>query len=218
MPPIAGGSGNAGPPGTGSSSPGGSPGSGGTAGSLGAAKGAVTGLAIAGLVAGGILYARQPDAPAPVQADVPPRVESATSPPPVELPASRAVAVVVVDAGAVPSPAVPEPPHRPVERTVPSNAEPAPSQPAPATEHELIRLAWAALATNDADDALALIEQHAERFPTGALTEEREAIRIRAFLARGDGDRARSLILVFGEDFPNSIHLRALEAELEKAQ
>jgi len=84
----------------------------------------------------------------------------------------------------------PEPRPEPVSVTAPSAPEPAPSHAAlvaparpvapvtdPRAELELIAAMQAALRSGNAALALARAEEHAKRFPRGALVEEREGVR-----------------------------------------
>ncbi|WP_437479388.1 hypothetical protein WME75_33405 [Sorangium sp. So ce1014] len=79
------------------------------------------------------------------------------------------------------------------------------------TEVQLLHRAQDALAT-DAGSALALTVEHARRFPTGALGQEREIIAIRALLALGRAGEARARAASLLERFPGSAYRGRLES------
>jgi hypothetical protein len=74
-----------------------------------------------------------------------------------------------------------------------------------ASELELLQRANAAL---KADPALAqaLTVEHRRRFPAGNLSQEREAIAIKALVALGDSLRARDSLARFEQAYPHSAH------------
>jgi hypothetical protein len=141
--------------------------------SVGLAAKAVVGIAVLGsLGAGGYLALRpaRQHAPAPVVA-VAPRVEepAVVEPAPVEVP---------------PAPVVR---HRHITR------RPAPPPPASdlAQETRLLRDADRALRAGDPATALTLLDQHAARFPKGALAPERTAERLIVTCELGVADPRR---------------------------
>lgn len=83
-----------------------------------------------------------------------------------------------------------------------------------AAERVLVDHARSALAGGDAAGALEALSQHAQRFPNGQLTEEREALRIRA-LSRTDGAAARARAAEFRARFPHSIFRPAVDATIQ---
>ncbi|MFO0739431.1 MAG: hypothetical protein U0270_26270 [Labilithrix sp.] len=91
-------------------------------------------------------------------------------------------------------------------------AEPAaaPARPAPAPrdtvaeEAALLRAATGALAHGDPATALARIDEHASRFPRGALSEEREAARVLALCAAGRATESRAAATRFVSANPRS--------------
>ncbi|WP_437736499.1 hypothetical protein [Sorangium sp. So ce1335] len=100
----------------------------------------------------------------------------------------------------------------------PSGGAPPSASPPPAgaadeaeTEVQLLHRAQDALAT-DAGSALALTLEHARRFPTGALGQEREIIAIRALLALGRAAEARARAASLLERFPGSAYRGRLES------
>jgi hypothetical protein len=128
-----------------------------------------------------------------------------------------------------PAVAVPVPVERPRERLEPP-AFPAPA-PAPAPpramtsassslngELALVAEAQARLRVGDARGAFAALDLHARLYPTAALAEEVELLRLRAFIAKGDPHGAR----LTGETFlrrhpasPLGARFRSLMNELD---
>lgn len=62
--------------------------------------------------------------------------------------------------------------------------------------------------------ALALTEEHASRFPTGTLGQERELVAIQALVRLGRVDEARARGARFAAAFPGSAHRRRIEGLL----
>lgn len=113
----------------------------------------------------------------------------------------------------IPTPEIPSPetaPEAPRVRTV--------SRPAPSTEDTVLEEARLIAHANEAIDqhdgraALALLVEHAHRFPEGQLREERYATRIRALCEMGDVARARSEAASFLNVFPASTHADRIRA------
>jgi len=137
-----------------------------------------------------------PTAPAllePVPDEIKPATESDAqepkpvpdAPKPVPTPAKRRAAVRVAILN------VPTPPPAPSE--APELAPPAPS--AIAVEQALLGQAVRMLRDDrDARTALALLAQHAERFPKGALHAEETMLRIEALLTLGQRDEALAVL------------------------
>jgi hypothetical protein len=71
-------------------------------------------------------------------------------------------------------------------------------------ELEIIRGVQKAIKGGDGRAALALIADHAERFPRGQLVQEREAARVRALCALDRVDAARAAAAEFLERWPKS--------------
>jgi hypothetical protein len=90
--------------------------------------------------------------------------------------------------------------------------EQAPSTPAvaavPASGDEELRLLGAAQRAlpGDPTHALALVREHARRFPDGLLSEEREAVAVSALWAVGQRDEARRRAERFTDEHPNSTY------------
>jgi outer membrane protein assembly factor BamD (BamD/ComL family) len=68
----------------------------------------------------------------------------------------------------------------------------------------LLRGARAALARGDGATALARVDEHAARFPAGALVEERQAARVFALCASGRATEARATASTFLATSPRS--------------
>jgi TolA-binding protein len=81
-------------------------------------------------------------------------------------------------------------------------------------EQKLIETARTAILRQDAAHARAPLEEHARRFPKGALTEEREALLIQTFVIAGEHEAARARFSRFAARYPQSLFLPALEASL----
>lgn len=109
---------------------------------------------------------------------------------------------------AVPKVAAPEPTATPSTAT----ATPTPARrpivpPAdPAAELRLLELAQQAL-RNDPARALAITEQHRQRFAHGQFAQEREMLAIEALVALGQRDRAEARARAFSRRYPDSSHL-----------
>jgi hypothetical protein len=83
-----------------------------------------------------------------------------------------------------------------------------------AAEQALLDPARAELARGDGGGALARLELHERRFPSGALAQEREAMTIRALVLTGDRDRARSRASTFRAHYPDSLLWPMIQATL----
>jgi hypothetical protein len=83
-----------------------------------------------------------------------------------------------------------------------------------AAERSLLDAAREALARGNGSDALGAVAKHEERYPSGALAEEREAMAIQALLLvkRFDDGRARGAR--FHKRFPRSVLMPAVDAAL----
>ena len=73
-----------------------------------------------------------------------------------------------------------------------------------------MRLARAAVARQDFAGALAPIVEHARRFKDGRLTEEREALRVKALSGLGRTGEAQRVADAFEARFPRSVLLPAV--------
>jgi hypothetical protein len=113
------------------------------------------------------------------------------------------------------------PAPRPV-RTAPVVASPAvaPSAPPPppesdkdlAAERSLLEVARTAFSRGQPKDALDQLDLHERQFPTGRLSEEREALRVMALAASGKRQDARARAARFVQEHPDSLLRPAVEA------
>jgi hypothetical protein len=83
-----------------------------------------------------------------------------------------------------------------------------------AQERALLDVARADAAQGEAAQALGITEQHRRKFPRGRLSEEREALAIRALLSLGRAAQARERAQAFRSTYPNSFLTPALESAL----
>lgn len=176
-------------------------------------------VGLSAIVVGGWQLRRRdrPAVPVPTQpATLPAAPPSRVAP---SVPAGLEHAVVIESSS--PSP----PPRAPARRTPP--ARPAPVEPIvavppveattpplpdpPPRESELLVAAHDALRTGDAAKTLELVKRHAELYPTGALTEEREALAIESLVHLGRATAARAHLVRFVARFPRSGYRARLE-------
>lgn len=129
--------------------------------------------------------------------------------------------MVTSAASTAPSAAAPAPLAIPVESLPAATAPQARSAPAPAdsgqqlaAESKLLDVARTSLAHGEADHALAAVDRHAAQFPRGMLSEEREALAVKALALAGDGESARARAAQFRARYPESLFLPAVEAAL----
>lgn len=115
------------------------------------------------------------------------------------------------------TPVQPEPSTAPVVKATPSAASRVPQAwPSSSTadvekDARLLQEARSAVATNPAR-ALTLTRDHELHFPTSALTEERQALRIEALARLGRRAEAERELQAFAARFPRSIYTRRLQA------
>jgi hypothetical protein len=81
-----------------------------------------------------------------------------------------------------------------------------------ARERALLDLARSAASRSEPATALAFADRHRASFPYGRLSEEREALAIRALLALGQRDQARVRAVAFRTTFPGSFLLPMLDS------
>jgi hypothetical protein len=119
----------------------------------------------------------------------------------------------IVESPGVPVSALPtvSVPHAATEKVV----ETAPSAGGLAAERALLDVARSALARGEASEALAAADRHARGYPDGALVEEREAIAIKALMALGRREEARTRARELERKYPNSLVLRAVKSAVE---
>ena len=141
----------------------------------------------------------------------PPRAIPLESPPPVpNTPATRV-------AGPAREPSAPDvkvapaaSPHRP--------ARTGPREDPFTAELELLQRAHSAYTHREFSLALALVTEHARRFPRGRLAEQREALRVRSLLGSGHADEAHRAAAAFAVRFPRSVLLSRIEGSPESSE
>jgi hypothetical protein len=171
-------------------------------------------LAGVGTVGYFVVQRRMPEAPPLIS---PPTVAPIAIP--ASEPAPAAPAPVIQDQAANPS-KIPEGgrPRSKVREIVHRQAphpEPAPSGGVAADEFALLRDARRAIVTQP-ERALNLAEQHAQRFPAGMLTQEREAIAIEALAKLGRDAQAQSRARIFLKAHPGSPYKPRIDAALAR--
>jgi hypothetical protein len=83
-----------------------------------------------------------------------------------------------------------------------------------AAQQALLDQARAALARGDDDAALQTIELHRRRYPNSIMSEEREALAIKALVGRADYAEAKTRGARFREHYPRSLLLPSIEETL----
>lgn len=123
-----------------------------------------------------------------------------------------------------PAPVVPEqtpaPSASPVSVKPRATSSPPPGSPEPtdlAAEASLLRRAQDALRSSPAD-ALAFTDEHARRFPRGALAQEREVMAIEALTKLGRQGEAEKRAARFVRTYPESTHRARIDTLLGKEQ
>ena len=137
---------------------------------------------------------------------------AAPSPPPPTVVAPAPVAPAVVtppSLSAVEEPAEPST----VAATSPAHTEThrAPRHANLAAERALLTEARTAMQASDAPRALAILDDHAHRFPRGQLAEERDALRVAALWLAGDRAAARRHADDFARHHPGSLFLPSVQ-------
>jgi hypothetical protein len=87
----------------------------------------------------------------------------------------------------------------------PTGARAAPGIDTAAAERALIDQARNALVRANPEAALRAVREHEQRFPRGALDEERDGLRVQALAAAGRGDEARARAAEFHRRHPGSL-------------
>ncbi len=105
--------------------------------------------------------------------------------------------------------------HRGVIRQPSRQPEPAPTEAASPDEFALLRAARQAVASQP-ERALSLTEEHAQRFPSGMLAQEREAIAIEALAKLGREAQAQSRAHTFLKAHPGSPYRPRIDAALAR--
>lgn len=144
---------------------------------------------------------RPTQAPAgPARTEVLPRSSSLAEDPEVVAPSSL--------------PLAPSPLARPAS-VAPRPTAKATAQDRLAAERALLDVARRGLATGEPVKALAAVERHEKEYAQGVLTEEREAIAVKALVAAGRGEDARARGATFRARYPRSIMLNAVQSSLK---
>lgn len=168
---------------------------------------------VIGAVAGSLATRAMLDERAPAPQVESPRPVSAGAEPPPAPPPVDPQAPSIRDPEPAPAEADAPPPDEPRSR-------PRPARPPSAADLEeertLIELARAAHARGNDDAAMDALARHARRFPDGALTEERDGLRVIA-LAATDPARARAEAARFRRRYPASVLLPAIERALRES-
>ena len=82
-------------------------------------------------------------------------------------------------------------------------------------EVDLVQRAHAAYTRRDFSGTLALVAEHARRFPKGHLAEEREALRVRSLNALGRRHEAHRAAAAFAVQFPRSVLLPRVDVDVD---
>jgi hypothetical protein len=82
----------------------------------------------------------------------------------------------------------------------------------------VLQRAQVAYTHRDFSAALALVAEHARRFPRGRLAEQREALRVRSLLGAGRTDEAHRAAAAFAVRFPRSVLLPRVAEESESSE
>ncbi|HVY38142.1 MAG TPA: hypothetical protein VHM31_09405 [Polyangia bacterium] len=106
----------------------------------------------------------------------------------------------------------PAPPHRLPRLRSRSSSRVAAAGDRFTGELELLQRAQAAYTRREFSGALALLAEHARRFPRGHLAEERDALRVRSLLGAGRTDEAHRAAVVFRVRFPRSVLLPRVDS------
>ena len=146
-----------------------------------------------------------------VRASAPEASDVASEPAPRALPTAAPTPVVAPAPMAVPAPPViaPAPVQRP--RPVAPPSDPTPSVQDLDQEVVLVAAARTALSSRLWTKAIAQLDEHARRFPSGALAEERSALRAMA-ACLSDAADARTTVLGFNSRYPGSPYHRDIKA------
>jgi hypothetical protein len=108
-------------------------------------------------------------------------------------------------------------PRAPGTSTAGSESTRAPSVKQYATELALLEPARSSIGHGNYGAALAAIDQHRREFPNGQLSEEREALRVRALWGLGQRPAALAAAKVFRRRYPRSGLLSWLKGQSEQS-
>jgi hypothetical protein len=165
---------------------------------------AVSGM-IATFAVGAIGGAVAMNAASSPKVEAPPR--SMASHAPAAVTATPLASSVVAPEPGVPVHALPSAP-RPPNASAASNGERV------GAERALLDAARVALSNGEPDEAVTLVERHANEFPHGRLVEESDALAVRALVKSGRYDEARARGAAFKAKWPRSLALPAVDAAL----
>ncbi|MFO0667370.1 MAG: hypothetical protein U0174_25695 [Polyangiaceae bacterium] len=170
-------------------------------------------IAFAAFVAGGVggeMHARVTSAPPAVTTSVPTSIAAVAPPPAATATTSEGIPFQNLPTIATPS-------SSPVAPTPTASATGKDVQSSPlAAEQALIDTARSALSRGRGADALAAADDHAKKFPSGRLGEERENIAIQALLGLGRRDEAKRRAERFHRTYPGSLYGGAIDAVLQR--
>lgn len=158
------------------------------------AGGAVTGAAVHAVVATPTIEAPSPVLPPPVVSVMPVPPTSASAP--------------ADSTGAIPSASSAEPPSPAASKTASGQDSDL------STERAMIERARTALMRGQHAAALETLAMHAEKFPRGRLSQEREVLTIHALVGVGRRSEAEARAKRFRQRHPNSPMLAAIDAVL----
>jgi hypothetical protein len=131
------------------------------------------------------------------------------------LPVATLAPVVVGSPGAAMAAPSPEPR---VELPLAPAAPSATAKSTLAAERGLLDRARKQLSAGEPTKALAFLEQHAQQFPHGQLSEEREAMWINVLALSGRGTEAKARGAAFAVRFPNSLMGSSVRAALRRVE
>ncbi len=170
-------------------------------------------------MATGLIVGRStaPAPSAPVVVQLAPRAVSVAAEPTRESAPQDAPATPVVTAPALrkQEPPVVKPPNETQRQASPPRPE---RDVALADERALIEVARTALAKREMTKALETLEAHAQRFPAGQLSEERESLWVQALVIDGRPAEARKKAEEFQRQYPDSMLQPAVDAALNSAR
>lgn len=85
-------------------------------------------------------------------------------------------------------------------------------------ERQWLETARQALVRGDGETALSLLQQAHERWPSGTLREERDALTVNALVLQGRGAEAHTAVSHFLSTYPESLFAESLKAALKTAE
>ena len=136
----------------------------------------------------------------------------ASTPAPATAPEASAAATQVEPVPASTSPAPSQPPSQP-KAEQPKAEQPKVAEKAPTAQPSEVALLQQArkVAASQPAAALRLLREHAERFPSGLLTPERDVLTIEVLRRLGRNAEAEQRLQQFAVRYPKSIYLRRLQ-------